>query len=280
MSSSDYQNAVDGLRSMRPTYAKRRQKVTGYLNTDGTLGADPTADAETGNLWVHGYPRGANVQVLIGPDINPYIPNVRVWVGENDAHQAVAFDVVVDKNAVRQWGTGLGAIAAPINVPTMALIEGRLQASELGGLYVHVNSFYYEDQFYSGGSGSPGSFDPTTYDFDLSADVPTVSGYACWVRVYFDPSDATLHSVAGADFFVNGNVWLMNEADIAAIALPAGVIPTGAVVLVNGQTDFNGAYFASSRDFLGKNAVELNDIMMSGDGFGMVTADGFYMLRT
>lgn len=204
----------------------------------------------SGNLWVSGYPRGSSVQVLIGPDINPYVPNVRVWVGENHARQAVAYANVIDRNAVAQWGTGLAALTVPQNVPTMALVEGRLQSSELGGLYVHVNAFYYDDGFYAGGSGSPGNFDPTTYDFDLSADVPATAGYARWVRVYFDPADATFHSVVGAQTFVGGNVWLLDEADVTDIVIPAGVYPTGAVGLVYGQTDFNGAYFASARELL------------------------------
>lgn len=280
MSSSDYEIAVAGFRSSRPQYTDPRIKVTGYLNTDGSLGANPTDDCVSGNLWVHGYPRGGNVQVLIGGDINPYVPNVRVWVGQNHARQAVAYANVIDRNAVDQWGPGLQGLDVPINTPTMALIEGRLQASTLGGLYVHVNSFYYEDQFFAGGAGTPGNFDATTYDFDLSADVPATVGYARWVRVYFDPADATLHSVAGSEIFVGGNVWLMDETQVGAIELPAGIYPTGAVALVYGQVDYNGAYFASSRDFISKNAVELNDIMMSSDGFGMVTADGFFMLRT
>lgn len=256
MSDSDYKDAVDGLRALRPTYTARRQKVTGYLNTDGTVNPDPTTDAVVGNLWVHGYPRGAPVQVLIGPNINPHVPNARVWVGQNDARQAVAFDVVVDKNAIQQWGPGLGAIAPQLNIPAMALIPGRAQVSELGGLFVHVNGFDYDGGFFAGGVWAGGSFDATAYDFDVSADVPSTDGYSVWVSVYFDPADTALHSVAGTPIYTGNNVWTLDEATIADIPIPAGCYPTGAVGLTFGQSSLAGAYFASNRYFLGRTDLE------------------------
>lgn len=253
MGNNDFQQAVAGLRSMRPTYADDRIKVTGYLNDDGTWLPDPTTNALPGNLWVHGYPRGANVQVLIGPNINPHVPNVRVLVGQNQARQAVAHDVVVDKNSVAQFGPGLNSIAQPQNVAAMAFIPGRAQASQDAScpMCVHINGFDYDDGVFLGGTWAAGNFDSTTYDFDVSADVPTTDGQSVWVRFYFNPADATLHSVAGVPVFTGNNPWVMQESDLPLIDLPDGVYPTGAVVLTYGQTTLAGAYFASSRYLLG-----------------------------
>ncbi len=276
---SDYDDAVAGFRRIRPPYTDVRIKVTGKTANTGTS-IDPTIGAQSGNLWVHGYPRGADVQVIIGPDINPHVADVRVLVGQNMAKQAVAFAPVVDQIATDQYGPGLIAITATPNMPTLGLIEGRAEASALGGLYVHVNSFYYQDGYWPGGLGTPSSFDPTYYDFDVSADVPLVTGYSRWVRIYFDPVTATFATVAGDVVFTGNNVWMLNEALVTDISIPTGTYPTGAVALTYGQTTLEAGRFASSRYFLGKEETELSDIMMSSDGFGMVTADGFYMLRT
>lgn len=282
MSSSDYQDAVAGLRALRPQYSDPRIKVTGYLSPDGSMLPDPTTNAQSGNLWVHGYPRGANVQVLIGPDINPHVPNVRVWVGGNHAHQAVAFGVVVDRIAIQQFGPGLNSIAQPQNVPAMALVPGRAQPSQdvTRPMCVHVNGFDYDGGVFLGGAWIGGAFDSTVYDFDVSADVPATDGYSVWVRIWFDPSDATLHSLAGTPAYTGNDVWELDEAAIADILIPVRVYPTGAVGLTYGQTTLAGAYFASNRYLLGKAEIELSDIMMSSDGFPMMTADGFFMLRT
>jgi hypothetical protein len=282
MSDQDYKEAVAGLRAMRPPYFGDRIKVTGYLNIDGTLLPDPTTNAQSGNLWVHGYPRGANVQVLIGPNIDPHVPNVRVWVGQNHAGQAVAHDVVVDKNAVAQFGPGLNSIAQPQNVPAMALIPGRPQPSEDTAcpMCVHVNGFDYDDGVFLGGTWSGGNFDPTTYDFDVSASVPVANGYSVWVRIWFDPITATLHHLAGTPVYTGNNPWVMDEQAIPNISIPDGVYPTGAVVLTYGQTTLAGGYFATNRYLLGKTEIELNDVMMSADGFPMVSADGFFMLSS
>lgn len=250
MSNNDFQQAVAGLRAMRPPYADDRIKVTGYLNTDGTTNADPTTNAQEGYLWVHGYTRGANVQVLIGPNINPHVPNVRVWVGQNHARQAVAHDVVVDKNAVDQYGSGLNSIAQPQNVVAMALVPGRAQPSSKGGLYVHIDGFDYDDGVFLGGTWAGGNFDPTTYDFDISASVPAVNGFSVWVRNWFDPSDATLHHLAGTPVYTGNNPWVMQETDVPRVPVPTGCYPCGAEVLTYGQTTLSGGYFASNRYFL------------------------------
>lgn len=269
MPDQDYQQAVAGLRAMRPQYTEDRIKVTG----DG-VNDDPTTGAQAGNLWVRGYPRGAAVQVLIGPNINPHVKDVRVYVGQNHARQAVAHDVVVDKNATDQWGAGLPTLTQQANISTMALIPGRAQASDKGGLYVHVNGFDYDDGVFLGGTWSAGTFDPTTYDFDISADVPVTTGYSVWVRFWFDPSDATLHALAGTPIFTGNNPWMMDETAISNIPIPTGSYPTGAVVLTYGQTTLAGAYFASNRYFLGKREIEVDQILTGATGYVLVGATG------
>lgn len=252
MSQTDEQDAITGLRALRPEFINRRMKVTGYLNTDGSLLA-PNINARDGYMWVHGYPRGANVQVLVGANINPYAAGARVWVGENHAKQAVAYAPVVDRNSTQQWGTGLPGLATPVNVPTLAVIEGRLQSSELGGMYVHVNPFTYASGYWAGGTWSAGTLTATTYDFDVTSYTPTTNGNVRWVRVWFDPTATAataLHAVAGAEVYQNNNVWLLDEALIGAIAIPAGMYAVGAVALYYGQTDLAGGRFASAREIL------------------------------
>lgn len=283
MSNRDFDEAAGIARANRPSYTDIRIKVTGWLDpVTGVVEDDPTARAIAGNMYVHGYPRGGNVQVLVGSLVNPYVANARVKVGQNEAGQAVAFEPVVDRNSVNQWGTGLTGLAQPINVPTMGLLEGRLQASELGGLYVHVNAFYYEGGYWQGGTViAANTLDPTTYDFDVAADVPVTDGFSVWVRVYFDPVTAALHSVAGTPTYTGNNPWLLLETDIPSILIPAGVYPTGAVALSYGQVDFSPGRFASVRLLISPDGVtqtDWNRIVVDADGAVVTDADGYVVI--
>lgn len=257
----DFDDAVSGLRELRPEYAKRRIMVTGYVIDPVTNATepDPTSRAQPGHLYVHGYPRGANVQVLAGTRINPRVPNVLVKVGENDANQAVAYDAVIDEKAVAQWGAGLPAITTnptPIDTATQ---ETPLSLSG-GGRVLPVNTpspgqFVFVEAFdeagWAGGNIAVASADfptnPNEFRFAVFR-FPLAGRFSgTYMPTYALTTDATSPTVTQ---FVT-----QHTADAATLLLDAGDIRAGIVTLANGQTDLTvagGSIFINDlrRDFV------------------------------
>jgi hypothetical protein len=247
---SDFDDAVNGLRAHRPQYVDPRIKVTGYRYPDGSVSNDPTTGARPGYLWVYGYPRpGANTQVIAGTRINPRVPNVKVWVGQNHANQAVAFDVVTDENAIRQFGGAVGAASTPLipieqwtqPVPGALIGGGRVLPSALGGYNVFVEGLI--------------GFGYDNNDLPVDAgDIPPNPNEHCWsvwfmplytgtpvVPTYLTTTPVTVSSV---------NYLLVSDA--YNLALPAGATRLGAVSLSYGQvtiTGENSRFVDLRRDF-------------------------------
>lgn len=155
------------------------------------------------------------------------------------------------------FGDALAANATPIGggetvvnpQHTFSFTPGLVTASEDGGLKVHVKRFYYADGWWDDGelSGTP-----TAYDFDLTGEGGSASGYSAWVVVYLDPDDGALYAVTGEDVF--GAPSVLDETQVVNIALPLGVVPLGAVGIANGQTEIVGSSrFAERRIFLDTN---------------------------
>lgn len=252
-----FDEAVAGLRALRPEYRERRIKVTGFLNADGTVGPNPTEGAQPGYVYVHNYYRGGgNVQVIAGTAINPYIPNLLVWVGENHANQAVAYALVIDKNAVDQFGTALGAAGsnpAPVEQTTIVV-----PASNVGGGRVLPNAPTFGQTVYVEGytpalwTGAPLAIDP--------ADFPSSSNGLRWAVFYL--ADAEPGSPHMPDYVLTDeqtgtdiSTLLVSTAD--QVVLPNGAIRLFAVSLYNGQTDLTAqnTRWVDLRNWLNQSGV-------------------------
>lgn len=248
---SDFDDAVAGLRAQRPQFTDPRIKVTGYRFPDGTVGNDPTEGAQPGYLWVYGYPRpGANTQVIAGTRVNPRVPNVKVWVGQNHAKQAVAFDVVTDENAIRQFGGAVGAASTPLipieqwtqPVPGGLIGGGRLLPSTLGGLNVFIEGLV--------GFGWDGN--------DLPVDAgdippnPNEHGWAVWYLPPYSGTPVVPDYLLTTPVTVSSINFLL-VSDAYNLALPAGATRLAAVSLSYGQSIISGAtsrFVDLRRDFV------------------------------
>lgn len=116
---------------------------------------------------------------------------------------------------------------------------GQVSASSLGGLFIHIGSFWYDDQFYNGDALNPFTGLPTLHDIDLTGYTPTVSGYSQWVVLWFDPADATIHKAANTALLVS--VGSLMETSIDLSVVPSGCYVLGAVGLAYGQTVIDGS---------------------------------------
>lgn len=252
----------------------RRTMLTGKVQEDGSV---TLAGAPTNKTWVRdtgdsrrsvpawGNIPTANVPVIV--DINPEgeleIVGVNWTVGNP------------------MFGGALQGVAAPaiqgdvqaLNVSAQNITIGRLQPSGAGGLNVQAVGFHTPDGFWRGGTVSAtaqGGLDQTGNDLDLASNVPGTADQVRWVRVYYDPSSGALAAANGTAAVQT--VSDLDEADIEAIAIPAGTYPVGAVALSYGQTDFDTASqvrFAPARYFLSPEGH-----LLTGDAVTRTLASG------
>lgn len=258
---TDFDDAVAGLRAQRPQFTDPRIKVTGYRFPDGTVSNDPTEGAQSGYLWVYGYPRpGANTQVIAGTRVNPRVPNVKVWVGQNHAKQAVAFDVVTDENAIRQFGGAVGAASTPLipieqwtqPVPGSLIGGGRLLPSALGGLNVFIEGLV--------GFGWDGN--------DLPIDAgdippnPNEHGWAVWYLPPYSGTPVVPEYLLTTPVTVSSVNFLL-VSDAYNLVLPAGATRLAAVSLSYGQITISGAnsrFVDLRRDFVPEGVNDAADV--------------------
>jgi hypothetical protein len=204
-------------RDWRKMYAGRKT-ATG-VTLDG---------ADTGKVWVRAEEDSREETQVWGSITRINLP---VWVGPNITGE-------LEVKAVEQVEAALtaGAYAAGSLIPPQTpenndslLIggrqfkPGRMRMSDLGGLYVYVEPFHDDGFWWPGG------------DIELT---PTATADSqAWVAVALNPADGTLYEFAGVD---NSMPVVMTENDLSAIAITAGYIPVGAVVLYEGQTAITG----------------------------------------
>lgn len=232
-----FDDAVAAIRSILPPYLNTRIKISGYLDpATGLVGNDPTVGAPAGKMWVYGYPRGANVVVIASGGVNPRIPNVPLLVGDNHAHQAVAYGVVTDENALRQFGAGFPSVStnpapsetATQDTPLRLMSGGRSLPlnSTTPGLTVFIEAF--PEVGWNGGNVVIGG-----------GDIPTNPNEFRWAVFYFPAYSGTpvtpIYALTTAVTKPTKGDLLLSDA--ANLTLTAGVIRGGAVSLAYGQTD-------------------------------------------
>lgn len=283
---SHFDDAVAEMRKLRPAYLDKRIKITGFLSPDGSVSVDPTTGAQPGYLWVRGYPRGANVQVLAGTDINPHIPNVRVWVGENEAKQAVAYALVIDKSAVDQFGAALGSVATN-PVPVAQAIQPVPSSLVSGGRVLLLNSPAPGQKVWVEGY-LPALWTDASVAID-PADYPTNPNELRWAVFYFPQilpgqTSTPVYALTPPEVWANLDSLPVSEA--TALLLPNDALRLGAVSLAYGQTDMlpSNTRTIDPRDWLtprsplinydGSGAPTVNDDETEGYSIGSVWYNG------
>lgn len=216
--------------------------------------------APPGKVWVRGGDESRE-QTAVWGSASRYNAGVVVGPGFDGADEIKTLDyeqAVASLGDAARWALVLPPNETiPSSIPGNSFVPGRVEASQDGALLVHVRGFWHAGGYWDDSATTADP--PTLYDFDLSGEGGSASGYSAWVVVYFDPADEALHAVTGADVF--GDPAVLNELDLADVVLPSGVIPVGAVGIANGQTEITGSSrFADQRIFLGRNSLVAADI--------------------
>lgn len=236
-------SALKGVKS-NVEYVGRRSARTGKWNTDGTLNTDPTAGLDAGYIWVREGDEGDRglTRALI-VRVRDDIADLPIWVGEHSiTGELCAIEPRIDSRWLTIYGgalAGLGVPRQPASTNTQLLdstyiTEGRVRASDVGGLNVAVEGFWYN-----------GVYTPETV-IDVSANVPGTSGQSRWVIVYYTPSGATFTAASGTADYRPASAF--QESEIASISVPNGSIPLGAFIVTNGETEITAANFRAMVD--------------------------------
>ena len=128
-------------------------------------------------------------------------PGTEVWLREmrNNEYQIITVNIAASTPrfgkalAAKTQPSGLDELVAR-SVPGNGLKPGRLEASQRGGLYVHVSELYWE----ATGRAAPSrqGADQTANDLDLTAFVPGVMGNGVGGGLS-QPGDECIGAVAG-----------------------------------------------------------------------------------
>jgi hypothetical protein len=186
------------------------------------------AGADTGKCWVRAEEDSREETQVWGSITRINLP---VWVGPNVTGELEVKAVEQTEAALTAGAYAAGSLIPPqtpdnndnLLIGGRQFKPGRMRMSDLGGLYVYVEPFHYDGGWWPGG------------DIELT---PTATAdQQAWVAVALNPVDGALYEFAGAD---NPLPVVMTENDLGAIAITAGYIPVGAVVLYEGQTTITG----------------------------------------
>jgi hypothetical protein len=186
------------------------------------------AGADTGKAWVRAEEDSREETQVWGTVTRPNLP---VWVGPNVTGELEIKALEQSEAALTAGAFAAGSLMPPITPDNNQSLliggrqfkPGRMRLSDMGGLYVYVEPFHYDGGWWPGGSVE---LTPTA-----------TSGQQGWVAVALNPADGALYEFAGADF---PPTVVMSENDIGTIAITAGYVPVGAVVLQEGQTAITG----------------------------------------
>jgi hypothetical protein len=209
----------------RAQYAGWRTMFSGRLTPTGVT----LAGASEGKCWVRSHETSYEETQVWGSVTRVNVP---VYVGPNLKGELEIKDV---NRELAAYSIGAGAAATilppvtPENNPNLLISgrqfkPGRMRLSELGGLNVYVEPFFYDGGFWGGGN--------------LPLTPPATANQQAWCAVALNPATNTLTQFTGAGWPVTV---APPEADLGNLSISAGLIPVGAVVLKNGQTTLTGA---------------------------------------
>lgn len=110
--------------------------------------------------------------------------------------------------------------------PARNLKPGRARLSELGGMNLSIEKFYYSGGAYPGGT------------VNLTSYVPSVSGTQVWAKVYYDPISNALGVTTSSSYSL---AYSLTETELDAVAISPNAVPLVGVLLVYGDTTISAA---------------------------------------
>lgn len=279
MSDQNFRDNVDFLRRHRPQFTDFKDGVTGLLDSSDRLIPDAALGLDAPYTWVRlDGNRSATRVVCQIMDRHTAGFGVRTAINEQTGLREVRDILLKTYNNAPEHVINRALTPAVGAIGSADMEPGRIEpdSDQPGTLWIRARTFQWED-----GRTFPALPDDAKYD--LTADVAALSASAsALAKVYADPDDGLLHVAMGAEQPLH---YPFTQADADAIPLPANAYPLAALVLEDGQTDAADSMTPDVRYFdrrmwLGGKQAAVADVMMSADGFPMVDADGYFMVRT
>lgn len=248
-------------------------RVTGAFDTNGDLYNDPQLGLAQGYIWVHDEGGRSAVPAIVGDRMIPFqrTAGVSCVVGYNVKNELVAIAPFGDSNNAAANTAMSTAAQQSQYIQEKQFTAGLVTADKDGGygLTVRVQPITYRDKALEGA-------------VDVSSSVPTNAGERRLAVITWDVSDSAFVVVDGTPTTAATPFTL--EDYVAIPLVEADRLRLGAVELAYGQTgiplDNN---FIQERDWLTLHTTSespFDSLIMSADGFPMVDADGYFMLRS
>lgn len=219
--------------------------------------------------------------VNLGANLDPkikvrmeYIAGQLTIINPHPRDAAIAYGDKVSQAAVPPHSGAIGA-GNDDYIDVQRFTPGLVTASPDGGMFVRIYAFRYE-----------GVYVPTQ-DWEIpSGSIPSVSGETRLTLISYNPTLDDFEVDDGTTSLILTTFY--TQSDIDAITVATGSVPLAAVTLYEGMTTLLVASvrILDAREFLdaigdaGSSGDIIFDIMMSADGFPMVDADGYFMLRS
>ena len=206
--------------------------LTAVANDDGVTSVKVT-DSDTVNL-VWAKLRGQDERIVQAYNGRVQPRNLLpVWIRQL-ADGTYEIEGVRSRDGSDFLGEALGTMNLPEIIgmlmtvvwPMRNLMAGRVRLSEVGGLTVWVEPFYY-----SGGRFAGANFDLTPY-------VPVTTDMQAWAVIWYDPVSDALGATVGTEYNL---AYTMTEIDLGAIALSPTYIRLAGVLLTEGDTVIDAA---------------------------------------
>lgn len=247
-----------------------REALTGRVGAAST--ASPTTGLSAGYIWTHSPSDQAEIPALNPGRVSDRISGARVLIGERWSDgllEVITLEALLNSIA---YGGAIGAVATP-TVPAELQPFGAKSKeflptldATLGGLYLYVNSGWYNGRYWAGGR-------------ILMTPTATALKQSYYV-VGFDESTGSLVGALSADQSLAMNP--LPYADITAIwetATFADARPIAAVRLANGVTTYAHADIVDIRDEVavgspgGASGGDLASVLIDADGNFVLDAD-------
>lgn len=229
---SDLKRTARKLKQQQAAALLTAADLLAVTNDDGVSSVKVT-DADTVNLvWAKLYGSDERIVQAYNTRVQPR-DKAPVWLRQL-ADGTYEVEGLRSRDGSEFYGEGAGSVNIPELIGELLatvwaarnLKPGRARLSEVGGMTLWIEEF-----FYSGGKFSGGDIDLTDY-------IPTTSDTKLWAVVYYDPINAVLGVTTGDEHDLS---YTMDETELGEIALAPQYIPLTGVILTEGDTALSGS---------------------------------------
>lgn len=249
-------------------FTQQLDGVTGKLGDDDVPLSNASIGLEQGLTWVR-LDGGRDAAAVLNGVVNPISPGVPVHTAKN---RRTGVREIVRGNfaeAVRLYGEDVARrmmVPLPLLFEAEALLIGKTEPSELGGMFIYVRRAVHDLTEFIG------------EHYDLSSVVAGMSANSqLMVLTGVDEASNAVSVTAGAE---KSQAYVFTQSDADEIALPAGVVPSAALALRAGQTEAADSFTLNPRrcfdrrqflNIASGTATRFDDIVV--DHHGQVVAD-------